>query len=854
MSKLKTLPIFTLILFFIMIPTLYAQIVKDDFRVNNDTIGGTNAEADVEILENGEEIIVWRDERNGNTNNYGQVYDNTGTPVSTNFKVSTFDGSYTEYTPSISSFGDSLLVIWQYRYGQWLLSDGSQEGQTFNLNSGILYSPDAAVSDSGFFVVWHYTFSTNGFEIFLKRFNHNGDSIGPRITINDAGTNNQRDARIAMNNDGYSVVVWRDDRNSSSYPDVYGQLLNPSGAKTGGNFRINDNPTGSSVQYHPSCAMDFEGNFIVVWTDYRDGSNTNIYGQRFDNSGNPLGGNFLITDAEENSTQYSPSCATDSAGNFVVVWQDYRDGYANVYGQIFDTSGVAQGANFRIDQNSGSANANNPRISMNENNFVVTWYITINSYTSIFKRRFDNDGTPVGDEVKVNDLDGTAGQLYPTIDMSISGNIVATWSDYRYPQGIYFQKLDTLGNKVGENVHIAYGHSPDLAVAEDSSFVITYEYSSDIYYQRIRPSGDTIGSPIIISDTDVGYRSISEVDIDSDKNAVAAWHDSRNGDDDIYAQMMDSAGAFVGINFKVNDDPGTEEQAYPDVAMSPSGKFLIIWYDYRNGNNDIYGRIYQPDGTPTGSDFRIDSGGVFEQYYPKAEYLPDGNFIVVWQDYRIPYGIYAQIIDSMGVHIDTNFRVSDHRGHAPSVSVAPTGEFVITWQDYSSNQYDIYAQKYNADYSPDSTNFKVNNEIEGINPNQDWPDVVTDGNNYIFAWQDSKWQKGWDIAAKVFKWEQGGVEENESASTMLLQNFPDPFLNSTTIFYQIGRKQDFSIKIYNLSGMLINTLVEGTAEPGIHSFNWKGKDKKGKDVPAGIYFCRLTTESTTHSIKMMLLR
>jgi len=522
MSKLKNFSIIILMLFLIVSPTLYSQVIKDDFRVNDDVIGGTNNEPNVEILENGEEIIVWADERNGELNTYGQAYDGTGAPVNANFKVSTNNGAYFEGKPSLACYGDSILVIWAYRDGQWLLSDGSQSGSAVNMNSGSLYAPDVAVSDSGFFVVWYYNVSGKGLDIFLKRFAFNGDSLGPRIVINDdVSTENQVYPGIAMNNDGYFVVVWHDDRNVST--DIYGQRFDPSGSPIGGNFLINDD-VGDYDQYHPSCAMDFAGNFTVVWYDNRDGG-LNIYGQRFNNTGNKIGSNFLINDDGGSYSQYYPSCAMDSAGISVVVWQDYRDGRGNIYGQRFDNAGNFLNGNFRIDTSSSSGHDNHPKVSMNKNNFVVTWYQTINNYSSVYKRRFDNDGTPVGDQILVNELEGTASQLYPIVDMNTGGSIVVTWADYRDPQGIYFQQLDALGNKLGENIRVASGHTPDIAIAEDSSFVITYDYSNDIYYQQFDHSGNPIGSPFVISDTIDGSRSLAAVDIDSDNNTVVAWSD-----------------------------------------------------------------------------------------------------------------------------------------------------------------------------------------------------------------------------------------------------------------------------------------------------------------------------------------
>jgi hypothetical protein len=857
MFKVKTLFIFTLFFLFCVSSNLNAQIIKDDFRVNDDTTGGDNYNPDIAILESGEAIIVWRDGRNGTGNIYGQSYDNAGSQIGANSKVSTRPGNSYESEPAISSYGDSLLVIWEYGYAQWLLSDGTQCGSSYYLQSGGIYEPDVAVSDSGFFVVWKYYVSGSGHEIFLKRFNLDGDSLGPRILVNDDGTSNhQNDPKIAMGMSGNFVVVW-DDYRSGSDRDIYGQLFDASGSKVGSNFLINDDGIYSS-QYDPSCAMDSAGNFVVVWEDYRNG-NYDIYGQRFDPTGDTtgLGGNFLINDDGGSSDQYNPSCGMDKSGNFVAAWEDYRDGDANIYGQIYDNGGNPQGSNFRIDQCPGTENQYAPNVSMNDNHFVVTWW-DYRDATSIYKIRFNNNGTPVGNEMRVNDVDGTKNQYYPAVDMNAAGNVVVTWEDYRIPNGIYFQRLTADGAPIGVNSWIYYGNGPDVSVAGDGSFVITYQYSQDIYYQMFTPAGDSTGPQITVNDTSYFYRYYPSIDMDAIGNFIISWYDYRDGDVNIYAQRFDSLGDTIGVNFRVNDDVGTASQDHTVIAVSPSGRFLITWDDERNGDSDIYGQVYDAGGSTVGTNFRIDDdAGINGQYSPDAAVLSDGNFIVAWYDYRSPQGIYAQVIDSLGVPVGVNFKVSDAMGYYPSVSASPTGGFVVTWYSYEgSNPLNIFAQRYNPDYSPDGSNYQVNNEIEGLNTYQYEPDVATDGTNIIFTWQDSKWQKGYDIAAKVVEWDFASIDEIETFTedVRLLPNIPNPFSKSTIIQYSVDKPQEVRIGIYDITGREVCTLVDGKVNPGVHQLIWNGMSSKGDETPAGIYFCRLESGNKTQSRKMVLLR
>jgi hypothetical protein len=839
MLKVKVFSILALIFFFTLNPILNAQVIKDDFRVNDDTLGGGCYAPDVELLENGGEIIVWEDYRNGTGNTYGQLFDDTGDSTGTNFKVSTYPGSFSESAPAIASFGDSLLVISQAVSGQWLLSDGSQSGYAFNTNSGTMYTPDVEVNNSGFFVVWRSFISGAGQEILLKRFSLNGDSIGPRIVLNDDETSeNQELPCIAMNDDGSSVVVWQDRR--TGFSDIYGQLISSSGDTTGGNFLVNDD--GGSIWHHaPSCAMDFEGNFVVVWYDYRNGD-ADIYGQRFDASGDTtgLGGNFLINDDGGDYYQYEAWCAMDSAGNFIVAWIDYRNGNSDVYAQRFDQDGNPIGSNFRINQETGPRDYWDTRISMDENKFVVTWQSYVAGTSNTYKRSFQNDGNPLSSEIRINEIVGTGAQRNPAIDINAGGSVIATWQDYRTDMAIYFQRLNVQGDTLGGNIRVAVGHNPDVAVSEDSSFAISYDNSGNIYFQKFSPNGDSLGPAITISDTSLNSRTRVSIDVDSENNHIVTWEDRRSGEYDIYAQLIDSAGDTVGGNFLVSDDVGGHYQNQPSIAISPSGAFLVTWEDERNGNSDIFGQVYGSDGNPIDSNFRIDSGGTDDQYAPDAASLPDGNFVVTWYDYRTPRGIYAQIVDSTGTLIDTNFKVSDQfYAYIPSVSVTPTGAFVIAWRAYASNDYDIYAQKYNADYSPDSTNFKVNNETEGPNTQQDDPCVAANENSIIFAWEDAKWQKGWDIAAKVIGWDLGGIEEvGQEGKGVKILNISNPILSGKewlSISLDSPAKVDF--QLINVAGVVVSSKKLDYKTPGI-----KRVEFDVSKMPCGPYFLSFETD------------
>jgi len=78
---------------------------------------------------------------------------------------------------------------------------------------------------------------------------------------------------------------------------------------------------------------------------------------------------------------------------------------------------------------------------------------------------------------------------------------------------------------------------------------------------------------------------------------------------------------------------------------------------------------------------------------------------------------------------------------------------------------------------------------------------------------------------------------------ILHQIYPNPFIFTTTICYQLPVESKVKLKIYSLTGQLIRKLVNTKQEVGCHKIDWDGKDTYGNAVSAGIYFCRLKIES-----------
>jgi hypothetical protein len=105
-----------------------------------------------------------------------------------------------------------------------------------------------------------------------------------------------------------------------------------------------------------------------------------------------------------------------------------------------------------------------------------------------------------------------------------------------------------------------------------------------------------------------------------------------------------------------------------------------------------------------------------------------------------------------------------------------------------------------------------------------------------------------------------GIDDDEAGLVpeqgALHQNFPNPFNPTTRVTFDVprGRPQHVTIRIYDVTGALVRTLVDDSIPPGRHTREWDGRDTRGNAVGTGVYFCRLEQPGVAATRKMVLLK
>jgi hypothetical protein len=86
------------------------------------------------------------------------------------------------------------------------------------------------------------------------------------------------------------------------------------------------------------------------------------------------------------------------------------------------------------------------------------------------------------------------------------------------------------------------------------------------------------------------------------------------------------------------------------------------------------------------------------------------------------------------------------------------------------------------------------------------------------------------------------------------QNVPNPFNPATTIRYRLPRQSRVTLKIYNISGQEIVTLVDSKSAPGTYRARWNGMNARNQVVPSGTYFALIRAGNFKKVISMTLLK
>ncbi|MGB9879859.1 MAG: hypothetical protein ACPLRM_03765, partial [Anaerolineae bacterium] len=222
-------------------------------------------------------------------------------------------------------------------------------------------SPNAVArdADGDYVVVWTQTDASGRNRVYFRLFDRdgtpadldlNGNGVIDATEIDNApatavttssvfANDDQQFGSVAMTPDGDFVITWTNTRNGNA--DIYARRFAANGQPLGDAFLVNTFT--ANDQKWSDVAMDAEGNFVVVWSSWGQepggsASGWGIFARRFDQQGQALDATEFQVNTTVLGDQTLPSVSMDYRGNFAVAWQTT----GGIALRTFTAAGVAQ--------------------------------------------------------------------------------------------------------------------------------------------------------------------------------------------------------------------------------------------------------------------------------------------------------------------------------------------------------------------------------------------------------------------------------------------------------------------------------------------------------------------------------
>ncbi|MBI1177956.1 hypothetical protein GC207_11035 [bacterium] len=501
-----------------------------------------------------------------------------------------------------------------------------------------------------------------------------------------------------------------------------------------------------SAQFAPAIASDGT-NYLVVWHDNRSGAGLDLYAARVATNGTVLDpSGFAITTATND--QWYPAAAFNGT-NYLVAWQDARNGGQDVYaarvtpsGRLLDTNGipvVTLGNDQRL-----------PSVASLNGDFLIAWQDGRNGTANqeIYAARIKGGGTLV----ETNGFlvsNASNSQSAPSLG-TVGTNYVAAWHDFRsgVSLDVYAARITSTGSVLDTNgipVSAAINDQWNVAITGNGTTgLIVWQdgrngTDDELYGARINEAGTVLDPNGIAISQQAGQQRFPAVAAIG-ANFLVTWQDSRAGSDfNLYATTVSAGSGTVGSASGTLISDAANDQRYPAVALA-GNQLLVAWEDIRNGSNaDIFGSRIDANGAS------LDGGNLLVSTVSNSQETPaiasNGSiYLAVWRDYRNDSlgDIYGSRIASNGTVLDpSGIAICTAANYQQAPRVASNGsDFLVVWQDFRNGVHDdiMGSRVSNAGSVLDPNGFAITTALGA----QRQPSIAGTPDGYLVVWQDRR--------------------------------------------------------------------------------------------------------------------
>jgi len=348
---------------------------------------------------------------------------------------------------------------------------------------------------------------------------------------------------------------------------------------------------------------------------------------------------------------------------------------------------------------------------------------------------------------------------------------------------------------------------------------------------------------------------------------ILTWNDLRSGNPgiDIFAEHVLGSGV-VDPAWPVNGRalsaaPGTQSAAR--IVSDGAHGAIVTWNDTRDGNNDIYAQRVLVSGAIAPG---WAANGQPVATTPFSEDIPTlvadgaGGAIVAWgeastgvHNIRTQHVLGSGLLDAGWPAGGVALSVSDCEETNQVMASDGAGGAIVAWQRCS----DIFAQHVLLSGALDSAYPASGRAIAAIPVSQQHePDMVATGDGgAIVTWMDTRDGPNDIYALQVLAAATLGVPgETAPPGVEFARPSPNPARGTVSLKFSLPHDASVSLAIYDAGGRRVRTLDAGTRPAGEHVISWDLRDEAGHAVGAGLYFARFESDGRRLTQRIMALR
>lgn len=281
-----------------------------------------------------------------------------------------------------------------------------------------------------------------------------------------------------------------------------------------------------------------------------------------------------------------------------------------------------------------------------------------------------------------------------------------------------------------ENITFASGELKD-ANNQTAPLALDYNQFAEMEF-NIKPNASSGDKTFCFRLTDQGDASA----ITYEKYAII----SVNGDENIFIRAVNSDGSLAWPIKKVNADISSAGQINPVIALTDNlgiATTAVAWEDDRNGNSDIYLQILDSDGNrKLAADLRV-SSSANSDYSPDLAFSSPGNLYVVWVENAASQDIYLSKFDQSGNLLagPAALKTGANQEYSPKIIFDDSDNLFLTYTEEIAGIKKAVIVKYNASLTQ---LWEKNPNIESMGANQYNCRLGIYGANMIAVWNDER--------------------------------------------------------------------------------------------------------------------